>query len=477
MRKILQAALLAAATFMASHAALAQDDRFADDAVQQAKKYSGTTLTLLTGAGLGALDFKSFSGPMWEKLTGIKLDVVEVNSNELFTKILQEHRAGTGAYDVMTVMPAWLADLAIAGALEPLDGYIKDHGYAASIEDILPPFRDLAYYDRKLYTLVDDGDVFLMYYRKDLFGDPKHQAAFKQKYGYDLAPPRSWAQFDDIATYFTDNGGGELHGAAIARNPGQLHYYFLEWFRNDGGKLFDTDSMKAQINSPIGVATLTKMLAQHRYMPKGAAGWGPFEVMQEWLAGRLAMTVWWPPVGRWSEGFGKDEKAMSWVPDSKIIGKVGYAQMPGAKPSLALGSGLGLSADSSHKEAAYLLMQWLNSPSISVQRVVLPYSLRDPFRVSHFESPKFRSLWPAAGEYLDILRKEASVGMIDPSIRSSARYTDALIRGLQSALAGKDPKAALDEAAAEWDRITQQVGIDKQRAAYRDWASKPAAYP
>ncbi len=67
--------------------------------------------------------------------------------------------------------------------------------------------------------------------------------------------------------------------------------------------------------------------------------------------------------------------------------------------------------------------------------------------------------------------------MIDPSIRSSMRYTDALIRGLQAALSGKTPKVALDGVAAEWDQITQQVGVDKQREAYRDWASKPAAYP
>ena len=72
-----------------------------------------------------------------------------------------------------------------------------------------------------------------------------------------------------------------------------------------------------------------------------------------------------------------------------------------------------------------------------------------------------------AGEYLDILRKDASVGMIDPSIRSSMRYTDALIRGLQAALSGKDPEAALDDVAAEWDQITQQVGVEKQREAYR----------
>ena len=32
----------------------------------------------------------------------------------------------------------------------------------------------------------------MYFYRKDLFADPKNQADFKAKYGYDLAPPTTW---------------------------------------------------------------------------------------------------------------------------------------------------------------------------------------------------------------------------------------------------------------------------------------------
>ncbi len=43
--------------------------------------------------------------------------------------------------------------------------------------------------------------------------------------------------------------------------------------------------------------------------------------------------------------------------------------------------------------------------------------------------------------------------------------------------AGDDPKAILDAAAAEWDAITEKIGVDKQKAVYADWASKSGAYP
>ena len=53
--------------------------------------------------------------------------------------------------------------------------------------------------------------------------------------------------------------------------------------------------------------------------------------------GQTAMTISWPPYGRWAAGYGTDEKALNWVPKSTIAGKVGYALPPGGHPELAAG--------------------------------------------------------------------------------------------------------------------------------------------
>jgi len=464
------------ALLLAGQTAAAQFDG-AKRAVQEAKKYAGTTINFTFPAGLGALDSKTFSGPLWEELTGIKVNVIEIPTNDLFAKILAEHRARTGAYDVVSLLPSWLADMATAGLIENLDPYIDKYGYRQEIEDIEPAYRNMMYWGGKTYALIDDGDVFVLYYRKDLFADSVNRAEFKKKYGYGLAPPKTWKQFSDIAWFFTEKGKPDFHGAAIQRNPGQLHYFFQEWFRVAGGKFFDAETMKATINSDIGVKVLEEMMAQNKLMPPGAEAWGPMEVMKEWMAGKLAMTVWWPPLGRWSAGFGKDEKALSWVPESKVVGKAGYTPMPGGTPELALGGAMALSPHSKNKEAGYLFMQWMNSAEISLKRVMLPFSLRDAFRSSHFESPEFRALWPEAGEYLDALRVGAKKGLLDLSIRNTFKYQDALIRGLQTVVSGGDIKAALDKVAKEWDKITAATGVEKQREAYKNWTSKPNAYP
>jgi multiple sugar transport system substrate-binding protein len=31
--------------------------------------------------------------------------------------------------------------------------------------------------------------------------------------------------------------------------------------------------------------------------------------------------------------------------------------------------------------------------------------------------------------------------------------------------------------AADWDAVTQQVGVEKQKAVYQSWAAKSGAYP
>jgi multiple sugar transport system substrate-binding protein len=142
MRKVRLSTLLITAVAIAFGTASAWAQSAADRAVQAAKKYSGQTITIVWEAGLQSLDPLNFSGPKWEELTGIKVKVVEVPTAEMFTKILQEHRAGTGAYDALNVIPSWMPDLVTAGALEQLDAQVDKFGYRDELKDIAPVYRD-----------------------------------------------------------------------------------------------------------------------------------------------------------------------------------------------------------------------------------------------------------------------------------------------------------------------------------------------
>ena len=229
--------------------------------------------------------------------------------------------------------------------------------------------------------------------------------------------------------------------------------------------------------TPEGVKVFTDWLAENKWMPAGVETWGFVENLAAFLQGDSAMTISWPPYGRWAAGYGTDEEALSWVPKSQIAGKVGYSTPPGGHPQLALGFSLSVSAASKNKEAAYLFIQWLNSEEISLQRVQLPYALRDPFRNSHFESEEYKSRWPEAPQYLAALNQGAIDGLLDLSIIQTDRYEEALRQGISRLWAGDDPQTILNDVCAQWDQLTDRIGVDKQREAYTAWAANPAAYP
>ena len=451
----------------------------ADTAVKAAQQYKGRSITIVWEAGLQSLDPTHFSGPKWKELTGMDVKVIEVATAEMFTKIMQDYKSGAGAYDALNVIPAWMPDLAQAGALEVLDPYVEKYGYAPELQTIASTFRDNQMkVGGKIYGFPDDGDVFLMYYRRDIFEDPTVQKAFKDKTGKDLAVPKTWADFDVVGAGLTDILKDKgIYGAAFFRQPPYAMYMFEERFRNEGGKFFDADTMKATINSDVGVKVFTGMRKENRFMPPGVEQFGFVENLAAFLQGQSAMTISWPPYGRWAEGYGTDQEALNWVPKTAIAGKVGYALPPGGHPELAAGFALSISSTSKNKDAAYLFIQWLNSEDVSRQRVQLPYTLRDPFRESHYTDPGYLALWPNAKDYLAALKQASETGLLDLSLLQTDKYEEVMRQAISKLWAGDDPKAILNAAAAQWDDITQKIGVEKQKVVYAGWAAKSGAYP
>ena len=469
----------AVAALMGSMAHAADMDS-ADVAVEAAKKYAGTTISIVWEAGLQSLDPLNYSGPKWEKLTGIKVKVVEVPTDQMFTKIMQDYKSGAGAYDALNVIPSWMPDLARAGALEPLDKYVDQFGYREELKDIAAAYRDnQMQYEGKIFGFPDDGDVMLLYYRKDIFEDPKMKEEFKAKFAYDLAPPKDWKQFDQIGQFITDKMAPKVYGAGFFRSTPYPQYMFQERFRMEGGKFFDAATMKSTVNSDVGQKVLADMLAENKFMPPGVEQWNFVDNLAAFLQGNTAMTISWPPYGRWAAAYNAiaSEKAMNWVPKSQISGKVGYAVNPLGRPELGVGFDLSISTTSKNKEAAYLFIQWLNSKKISLERVQLPYTLRDPFRTSHYTSKEYAALWPDAPAYLATIKESGEKGLLDLSMLQQDKYDEAMSKAISSLWATKDPKAAIDAMAKTFDGITEKVGVENQKAVYKVWAAKPGAYP
>lgn len=299
---------------------------------------------------------------------------------------------------------------------------------------------------------------------------------YKANVGDDISPPTTWDEFARIAQFITEKKGPTVYGSGAMHRYPNVHYLFQNRFRDYGGKFFDPETMKATLNSQAGIDALTSMVALTKSMPSGVEAWGFAEGLTALLNGDIAMWISWPLVARWAQGVNTDIAALDWLPKTKVADKIGYAVPPGGHPELAAGFVYAIASASKDKDAAYLFAQWTQSMTESLHRVQLPVGLRDPYRLSHYNDPAFRALWGGAGEYLDALKAGSAAGVLDLSILNAAAYEDTLARAIGAAIGGADAKETLDGVSSEWDKITETIGVDAQRDAYKNWAAKPNAY-
>jgi multiple sugar transport system substrate-binding protein len=433
-------------------------------AAEAAKQFSGTTLNITWESGLQANDPKLVWGAEWEELTGIKINVIELDGPAQFTKPLEEHIAGSGAHDLITINSAILADFVAAGVIIPIDDYAAEYLPAAHLDDYHPLYKGMPIRDGQNYGFFDDGDVFVLYYRKDIFEE------------MGLQPPATYDEWIATAQQITDERAPEIYGADFWRNPSTQQWSFLPMFQGQGGDPFDAANMEPQINNEIGVRALEQILELNKTAAPGVEQRDAVGVLTSWLQGNTASMYWWPPPGRWSAGYGgAGEEGFDFVAESTVVDKVGYAPLPGNWH--AGGFVCCVAANSPNQEAAYLTAQWITSPRVSLNRVMQPIALRDPYRLSHYDSEEYRALWADAGAYLDTLKQNANTAYTDWLVLGWNEYSIAIDQAVTATYGGQDPKSALDQAVSDMNGITDRLGRDEQVEQWATYQQTPGSGP
>ena len=126
---------------------------------------------------------------LWEKETGIPLEIVGLPNGQEFTKTMQDISTKGGAFDIYAVEWNRLGDLAETTASSRWTTSSRKHkpewddpgrGYVGGGKGV----SLLNKYRGSIYGVSLDGDFQTWVYRKDLFEDAAEQKAFKGKYGY-----------------------------------------------------------------------------------------------------------------------------------------------------------------------------------------------------------------------------------------------------------------------------------------------------
>ena len=205
---------------------------------------AGVNLNMTYEAGLQALDPRNFSGPMWEQLTGIKSNVVELSiAGHVLEADRRAHRRLRRLRHPRHLRRQWTPSLADGGVIAPLDDYIAKYMNMADLEDYHPLYKALPTYKGKIWGFFDDGDMFALYYRKDIFEDPKLKEAYQAKFDKKLDVPKTWEDYAQIAQFITDQMAPNVYGAGHFRKAGSPgnQFDFMQQFRSNGGQFFDDE--------------------------------------------------------------------------------------------------------------------------------------------------------------------------------------------------------------------------------------------
>ena len=448
--------------------------------------YSGVTLTFASQTGPYIASALQIAGKKWAEKTCGTVNVVEFPWSELYPKIVTALTSGETTFDGVTFAPAWSPDFTPYLAEMP-----EEMRQGEVWEDIAPVYRDrLMVWDGKVLSQTMDGDVHTYTYRIDLFEDPKEQEAFKAKYGYDLAVPKTWKEYLDIAEFF-QRPDQNLWGTAEAfRRGGQQFWFFFSHAAaytnhpdHPGSMFFNPETMDAQINNPGWVRGLEEYIKASKLAPPNALNFSFGEVNAAVAGGQVAESIGWGDTGV----IAADPK------QSKIPGSVGSAILPGSteiwnyqtqawdkydeviySPFMAFGGWqAAVPSASQNQEASWNFIQFLTSPEISGEAAVTGGTGVNPYRGTHTTDME---LWSKlftereAKEYLGAQADSVNAPNValDMRLPGYFSYTEVVEIELSKALAGEvTAQQALDTVAAEWNRLTDEFGRDAQLAAYR----------
>ena len=425
----------------------------------------------------------------WEQRTGGRVDVVRIPFIDLFQESMASISGDTPRFDVLLHASGWTADF--FPYLTEVPEWLREQD---SFDDIHPTYRErLMTWDGRWIAYTIDGDLFSGYYRTDLFQDPVNQTAFAERYGHRLRPPDTWAEYRDIAEFFTGlhaGDGGGLYGTAEAFARGGQQFWDLfsraSAYTNHpdfpGAQFFDPDTMGAEIDNPGWVRAVEEYADILRFCPPEARDYGIIEARQAFLSGRTAMILDWGDTGQ-----------LAAAPDSAVAGKVGYFVLPGSRdvfnarewrwdrldlphkaPFLAFGGWVAsVPKNSRHQDAAWDFIAWYASPENSLGDVVRAGSGVNPYRLSHFTHVDAwtEALSPAAAaRYLGVIQDslDSPNAALDLRLPGFHRYTEALETALGPVLSGRQSAAtAMHRVAEAWEAITDDLGRERQLAIYR----------
>ncbi len=398
------------------------------------KRFAGTTLEVnLIKSPRG--DTLQKYEKEFEALTGITVNSEQIPEQQQRQKTTIELSSGKPSFDVVHISyhvqkrqfekGGWLADL--AGPIN--DPSLTPPGFW---DDFAEAGKTFAKDGDKVGALPFSVDYWIIYYNKELFAKKN------------LSYPTTFEELVSTAEALNDPraqvSGFVARGLKNANTP-VWSSLLLGWDTttvDPSGKLL-TDTPDAVAAAQLYQRLMTKAA------PRGVTGFNWAECQSAFLQGR---------VGMWFDGVGF-APPLEDPNKSRVVGKVGYGVMPrGPKTQAAAttGDGIGVTAASAKKEAAYLYCQWAVSKQIGAR--MLQAGAGVPFRNSVLTDPQVREGVTMPSGWIDAVAASGKISRLAlPVIIPVTEFRDVFGIALSNMLSGSDPASELRDATAEFQPI------------------------
>jgi ABC-type glycerol-3-phosphate transport system substrate-binding protein len=386
--------------------------------------------------------------PEFKAATGIDVEIEAISYIDMHSKLVPQLTSPSGGYDAIVVDFYWVAEFTKAGWLMPLDELIAKDGvdtsvYVPSLFSLVGKVNDVT------YMLPFYNYSMGIIYRKDLLADPKEQADFKAKYGADLKIPTTWAEYRQQVEFFTrdtdGDGNRDFYGTINQGQRGDcICMQWSNYLYANGGQYHDAN-WKATFNSEAGLKAVEDFkndIAQHG--PTGSESYCFDEANSVFAQGKAYSFVTFNIL---LSGF--DDPA-----SSQVVGKADIA--PNPVGGLNGGWGWAIPNSSANKDAAWTFIKWVESKDIVKKRTMAGGA---PTQAWVFDDPDVVAKRP----YMDKLKTLVATAQEFPTFTYTVDFVEVLGRELNLAVTGqKDPKEALDLAAAELDALAKKDGLLKE---------------
>lgn len=388
----------------------------------------------------------------------------EAPFSSLFQKAATSMATGSQEFNIIISDSQWLGAFAKPGWISNMNEIVAQHEDLQKIEwfDPIVEKAYMAYPDGsdQLWGLPQEGDVLVLYVRKDLLTDPKEIEAFKAKYGFDL--PQTFEDFENLtfdkyekmAEFFT-RPEQDLYGTA---NQFSKEYDYLTgglypFIWSSGGEIWEPQTGKVVdiLNTDNNAAALKRMVDMMKYMPPGATNYGNAQITEVFSQGKLFSALQWAAVGAaMIPDSLKDKVMIVPIPGYEVDGKIKRVSSIGGQPWV-----INKNNDEEHMQVAIDFLKWWYLPETQLE-----FAKRggNPTTKAALESPGFEDIQPWFRAYKYSLTEERSRDFWhDPKYAELLSVQQTAFSSYATGVS-KDPKKVLDYVACQQQKILLDAG-------------------